>query len=254
MLEEVSRLLDEYTQWLRDKTYLREVGDWVEITTPYLDRHNDRLQIYASRSNGDFLLTDDAYVIQDLKLSGCELDTKKRRELLDMTLNGFGVQREGDAIQVRASSGNFAQRKHNLTQALLAVNDLFYLAEPSVRSLFMEDVAAWLELVEVRYTPTVKFTGKSGYDHVFDFVIPASRSAPERIVDAMNKPSRDRAQSVAFAWIDIKDVRKPDATAYVLVNDQEVEPPTAVYEALRSYDVVPVPWSKRDDFREALAA
>jgi len=25
---------------------------------------------------------------------------------------------------------------------------------------------------EIRYTPSVKFTGKSGYDNLFDFVIP----------------------------------------------------------------------------------
>ena len=35
--------------WLKDKTTLREVdGEWVEITTPYLDRHNDALQIYCA--------------------------------------------------------------------------------------------------------------------------------------------------------------------------------------------------------------
>jgi len=56
MLEEIRALLDQYSAWLRDKTNLREVNDWVEITTPYLDRHNDYLQIYARRVNGSFLL------------------------------------------------------------------------------------------------------------------------------------------------------------------------------------------------------
>jgi hypothetical protein len=58
---------------------------------------------------------------------------------------------------------------------MLAVNDLFYLAEPFVKSLFFEDVVAWMDESEVRYTPKVKFTGVSGYDHLFDFVIPKSR-------------------------------------------------------------------------------
>ncbi|WP_418888699.1 DUF1829 domain-containing protein, partial [Methanothrix soehngenii] len=37
----------------------------------------------------------------------------------------------------------------------------------------------------------MKFTGKSGYDHLFDFVIPKSKKRPERILQAINRPSRD---------------------------------------------------------------
>lgn len=46
MIDEVRGLLDQYAQWVRDKSILREVNDpYVEITTPYLDRHNDYTQI-----------------------------------------------------------------------------------------------------------------------------------------------------------------------------------------------------------------
>lgn len=58
MINEIEELIDQYTAWLRDKTATRQVTpDWVEITTPYLDRHNDYLQIYARQQNGHFLLT-----------------------------------------------------------------------------------------------------------------------------------------------------------------------------------------------------
>jgi hypothetical protein len=91
---EIEKLLKDYREWLKDKTSLRQVnGSWVEITTPYLDRHNDALQSYARRENGGFVLTDDSYTIHDLESSGCKLDTEKRRDLLQMTLNGFGVKR-----------------------------------------------------------------------------------------------------------------------------------------------------------------
>ena len=52
MIEEVQVLLDRYVAWLKDKSTLRQIDDWVQITTPYLDRHNDYLQIYAKRQNG----------------------------------------------------------------------------------------------------------------------------------------------------------------------------------------------------------
>src|SRR6266481_4343495 len=141
MVQEIEKLLNDYRVWLRDKTTLREVnGEWVEITTPYIDRHNDALQIYARAENGGYVLTDDRYTIHDLEASGCNLHTDKRQELLKMTLNGFGVKLQDEALKVHATAENFPLRKHSLIQAMLAVNDLFYLAKPMVESLFFEDV------------------------------------------------------------------------------------------------------------------
>ncbi len=254
MIDEVQKLLDQYLAWLKDKTTLRQVKDWIEITTPYLDRHNDYLQIYAKRDNNGFFLTDDGYIIGDLRRSGCELESKKRKELLTLTLNGFGVKLVGDELIVHASSDNFALRKHNIVQAMLAVNDLFYLAVPMVASLFLEDVTSWLDLHEIRYTPKVKFTGKSGYDHLFDFVIPASKRQPERILQAINRPSRDTAQAVAFSWIDTKKVRPANSRAYAFLNDSEHAPSVSVLDALRNYDVQPILWSGREKVKDELAA
>jgi len=254
MIDDIQRLLDDYLAWLRDKTTLRQIDQWVEITTPYLDRHNDYVQIYAKKDNGGFLLTDDGYTIDDLEHSGCKLHSPKRQDLLNMTLNGFGVQLHNNALQVHSSGGNFALRKHNLVQAMLAVNDMFYLSVPLVTSLFYEDVVSWLDLHEVRFTAKVKFTGKTGYDHLFDFVIPKSRRQPERIVHTINRPNRDTAQAVAFAWIDTKEVRPPESKAYALLNDSDNAIPTPVLDALRNYDVRPIPWSQREEMREELAA
>ena len=252
MIDEIGKLLDDYRAWLKDKTTLREVQDWVEITTPYLDRHNDYVQIYARKDNGAYVLTDDGYTIRDLEQSGCKLESPKRRDLLGMTLNGFGVSQAGDELTVRASPGDFAQRKHNLLQAMLAVNDLFYLAEPHIANLFFEEVVAWLDLLEVRYTPTVRFTGKSGLDHTFPLVIPKSRQQPERILLVINHPNRDSAEAAAFAWLDTKETRPVESSLYAVLNDSEQPIPSQVSDALRNYDIAAVPWSKRDTVRERL--
>jgi len=255
MINEVQQLLDQYWVWLKDKTKLREVGgEWVEITTPHLDRHNDYLQIYARRQSGGLVMTDDGYIIGDLIRGGCKLDSPKRQALLNMTLAGFGVQLVEGRLELHASPENFALRKHNLLQAMLAVNDLFYLAIPMVASLFYEDVVSWLEASDVRYTPNVKFTGKSGYDHLFDFVIPKSRKQPERILHTITRPSKDTAEAAAFKWIDTRDVRSSDSRAYALLNDQEQGVPQGVVDALTSYDIRSVVWSGREQVREELAA
>lgn len=252
MIEDLERLLGDYIRWLKDKTVFRQVKDWVEITTPYLDRHNDYVQIYAKKTDTGFVLTDDGYTINDLEQSGCKLESAKRRDLLKMTLNGFGVQLHENALKVHANPENFGLRKHNLIQAVLAVNDMFCLAVPMVANLFYEDVVAWLDLNDVRYTPKVKFTGKSGYDHLFDFVVPKSRQQPERIIQTVNRPNRDTTQAVAFSWIDTREVRPPDSRAYALLNDSEHAVSQAVVDALANYNVRPVSWSRRDSVRDEL--
>jgi Domain of unknown function DUF1829/Domain of unknown function DUF1828 len=255
--QEIAKLLNDYRSWLREKTTLREVnGSWVEITTPYLDRHNDALQIYARAENGGYTLTDDSYTVHDLEASGCNLNTDKRKDLLKMTLNGFGVRmNNNEALEVHASPENFPARKHNLVQAILAVNDLFYLASPIVESLFFEDVVAWLDGHDVRYTPKVKLTGTSGFDHLFDFVIPKSpRKQPERIVQAINRPTRDSAEAFIYAWSDNREVRPPDSKAYAVLNDQQQPISSGVLDAFRNYKIQPVPWSLRTEAAAELAA
>ena len=254
MIQDIQRLLDTYHAWLKDKTALRQIDQWIEITTPYLDRHNDYIQIYARKANGGYVLTDDGYTLNDLEQNGCKLQSQKRQELLRMTLNGFGVQLRNNALEVHSSPDNFPLRKHNLVQAMLAVNDMFFLAVPMVASLFYEDVVAWLDVHDIRYTPKVKFTGKTGYDHLFDFVIPKSRRQPERIIQTMNRPNRDTAQAVVLSWVDTKEVRSADSRAYALLNDSEQTVSPNVLDALRSYDVRAVPWSERENLREELVA
>lgn len=253
---EIEKLLNDYRAWLKDKTTLRELnGEWVEITTPYLDRHNDALQIYARQQNGGYLLTDDSYTIHDLESSGCALKSEKRQDLLKMTLNGFGVKLNSEALEIHASAESFPSRKHNLIQAMLAVNDLFYLAKPVVESLFFEDVVAWLDANDIRYTPRAKFTGISGYDHLFDFVIPKSRKKePERIIQAINRPTRDSAEAFIYAWTDTRDIRPVDSKAYAILNDAEQSISGGVMDAFRNYSIQPVPWSDRAQVVAELAA
>jgi len=255
MIEEIQKLIDEYTRWLKDKTILKEVDkDWVKITTPHLDRHNDCLQLYTRKAGNGYLLTDDGYIINDLLNTGCALDTPKRQELLKLTLAGFGVQLDGEELLIKATSDNFSLKKHNIIQAMLAVNDLFYLASPMVTSLFFEDVTSWLDLTEIRYSPKIKFTGKTGYDHMFDFVIPKSKKEPERIIQTLNSPKKDSAEALVFKWLDTKETRPPESKLYAFLNNTNINVSQAVMDALKNYEAEPVLWTKREVVRERLVA
>jgi hypothetical protein len=252
-IDEIRVLVDRYRDWLKDRTSIKQIhGDWIEITTPFLDRHNDYIQMYARRKNGEYELTDDGNTLLDLEASGCALDTPRRKELLKITLNGFAVESHDRKLVVKANPENFSVRKHSLIQAILAVNDLFHIASPNVKSLFKEDVAAWLELQEVRYLPDIQFTGKSGYVHQFDFAIPRSKSAPERILKAINNPTKDAAQSLIFAWLDTREARPLESQAVSLLNDAAKPVPTAVLDALQQYQIVTFLWSQRENARSMM--
>lgn len=247
-------LVDQYFSWLKSKTAWREINGWTEITTPYLDRHNDYIQIYLRQNGDEWELTDDGETLADLIQSGCELDTPRRKALLQTTLNGFGMHFANGAITVKTKQDSFALRKHNLIQAILAVNDLFYLARASVESFFFEDVALWMDDSDIRYTQRVKFSGRTGYDHLFDFVVPKSKKEPERILRVVNNPAKDQANAVILSWVDTKDARPSNSVAYAVLNDKERTISDGVVEALKNYDITPLPWSQRHEFRERLAA
>lgn len=255
MKDEIAKLLDQYSLWLKDRTVLKEINHKsVEITTPYLDRHNDYLQVYVQKEGNHFLLTDDAYILTDLENSGCKIDTPRREELLRITLSGFGIQLEGKRMVTHASADNFSRKKHSIIQAMLAINDLFYLASPYVSSFFYEDVTKWLDLSEIRYTPKVKFSGKTGYDHMFDIVVPKSKKAPERILQTINNPKKDTAEVLLYKWLDTKDARPEDSKLYAFLNDANYRISEGVIDALQNYEAKPVLWSAREDVRGELAA
>jgi len=253
-VEEVSSLLHEYREWLKERTSLKRIdSSWIQVNTPFLDRHNDYIQIYIRKQEGTFILSDGGETIQDLEISGCSLDTPKRKQLMRMALNGFGADLKHNQIVVKASSENFASRKHALVQAILAINDLFYTASSVVESLFKEDVAQWLEQYNIRYLPDVQFVGQSGYTHNFDFAIPRSKRAPERLLKAINIPNKDIAQSFIFAWLDTRSTRPEDAKAFAVLNDRKRDAPPTIIDAFGNYDIQPILWSYREEKREELA-
>jgi len=225
-----------------------------EITTPFLDRHNDHLQIYLRPENGHFVLTDGGYILADLEMSGVDINTPKRRQILDTILKGFGVRREGDELRVEAHQEDLPRKKHALLQAMLAVNDMFVMGQEQVLSLFLEDVEAYLRAHNVRFVARIKLTGRSGFDHHFDFAIPASDKRPERLLRAINTPSRDNIEVLCFAWSDTREVRTPDAQALALLNDTDRQIGSDALQALKAYQITPVPWSGREKYVEELVA
>ena len=231
---ECEQLIETYLSWLRTGITVEGLEEGCELTTPFLDRHNDHLQIYATRTNGKIELTDDGYILADLRASGLELSTPKRRAILETTLNGFGVQINHNRLVVEASQRNLGQRLHALVQAMLAVNDMFMMAQPRVETLFWEDVRAFFDANDIRYSPRVKLAGRTGFDHNVDFLIPRSRQHVEKLVQTINSPNKSTVSSCLFTISDIREARGESVEAYAFLNDDGREVGGDVLEALES--------------------
>jgi len=251
--QECEQLVEAYVKWLRKGLSVEKLEEACELTTPFLDRHNDHLQIYAVKHDGKIVISDDGYILSDLRTSGLDLNTPKRKAVLEAVLNGFGVRTDGRQILVEASQRNLGQRLHALVQAMLAVNDMFVMAQPRVAGFFWEDVKDFLDEHDIRYSPRVKISGRSGFDHAIDFLIPKSRTRPERFIQAINAPNKNTIGTYLFALGDMRDARGDGSEAYAFLNDREREVGGDVIEALEAYEVKAALWSRREDYVEALA-
>ena len=242
MLDE-NKFIEAYLSWLREKISFANIDNALEITTPFLDNHNDHVQIYIKQLNDHFIITDDGYTISDLTMSGCDLSTDRRKDVFQVILNGFGVKSNGREIYVEATKSNYPQKKHALLQAIISVSDMFMLSRSRVSGVFLEDIELFFDQNDIRFTPSIQISGKSGFFHTYSFVIPASRQKPERLIRAINNPTREKAESVLFSWNDTKDMRKKDSMMYVFLNDMDQNIRSGVADAFLQYDANPVLWS-----------
>lgn len=254
-MDNLKNLVDNYYDWLKDRTILKQINDVCEITTPYLDRHNDYIQIYAIKDNDKYKLTDDGNTIKDLLISGCSLDSQKRQKMLQVILNGYGIDLEDKEILVtKTTNSDFPLKKHNLIQAIIDVNNMFYLANSTVESLFYDDVKSWFDTIDVRYNERIPFIGKSGYSRTFDFVIPRSKNAPERLIKTLNNPNKQNADSIIFDWLDIESARPEGSRPFVLINNEEKNISNSIMDSFENYNISAIPWSKKEEVRERLVA
>ena len=124
---DIQKMIKEYTDWLYSSFSAVQVGEYYELTTPYLDRYNDHMQIYVKQeSNGSYLLTDDGDIITSLASSGLSISrSPKRKRMLEHITRNFGISMNGNALEIRARKDTYPQKKHMLLQAMMTIDDMF---------------------------------------------------------------------------------------------------------------------------------
>jgi hypothetical protein len=245
----MKHLIDSYVDWIRDSIALREVGHgWHEIVTPFLNHKNDMIELYVRQyENEKIILSDGGNTINELKLSGLDIDkSKKRLDEFNTILRSFGLHRdEKKEISIVTDVKKFPEVKHRLIQAILSIDDMVMLSEPKVESFFIEDVAIFFELNDILFVKDTTFIGKSGFSHKFDFTLPKIKDRKEVAIRAINKPRKDIIGGVMWTIEDMRIVR-PNTDGLVIINDEHGVN-DEIHQALNEYNIPYIGWSNRKD-------
>lgn len=238
--------VDSYLRWLREHLHVSAAAEGaIVISTPFLDRHHDELEIFVEREGDRLLLSDDGYTLRDLRHAGIDLSKGARREHLVRILANHGVALEGDELQIRTDERGFAKHKHAMIQAMLAVDGLHVTARETVAKFFKEDVEEFLRAQGAPIFPDANLPGRSGFEHHFDALLPRGLTHPDRVIKAVATLDTDRAKALCFAIDDARKVRSTPLEVLAYLDDREKKPTQEVLAALRQYQVKPILWSER---------
>lgn len=91
------------------------------ITLKYLDYHNDYVQIYLIANEHGYTLTDDGWILEDIKYLIADDESQISMERI---LQRFGIERNKDEISVKTDLLNLTLTKENFMLAINVTNEL----------------------------------------------------------------------------------------------------------------------------------
>lgn len=251
LIAEAHKVIDDYARWINQSIVAIQRGNAVEIVTPVLNHDNDHMSVLlGERDDNRYVVTDQGLVIGNLEFGGASVSTGQRNEKLERILSGYGFKRNADnELYVCATKDELPLRINMLLQAMASIDDMYLLAQDTVRNLFSEDVATWMLEHDVRFVDGPSFMGKSGLSYRFDFAIGRSKTAPERLLKVVNTPKRENVTNALFWWNDVEAVRK-ESKGYLFLNAHNARNGVIqeeVLNACRNYGVTPVSWGVNEE-------
>lgn len=236
---------------MRDNTEIRSIrDDAVEINTPFMDRHNDGIQIFAVRVGDKIRLTDDGYTITDLEQSGCPINTEKRKGILNTILNVNGVAKSEDGslyVDVDPKDKHsFTSKKNDLLNTILRVSDMHVLATSGTSSTFQFDVGAWLDSKSVPGVQNVRYTGRSGVDLTVDFAISRRIMGAPTLLQSVARPD---VQSMARIIFMREELQSVTSRVCAIINDHGLSESKSsnISMIAKEYGIPTLHWTSRDE-------
>lgn len=245
---DIKSMIDEYVDFLKNNFTYRQIEKGYEITTPFLDNKNDRIQIFVDDIDGEeILLSDDGITVSNLLDAGVNL-TPARKQIMSNIAIGYGVILDRNCLTIKTTIKEFAAKKHALLQAIIKIGDLSFTTQSRVSAMFADDVAAYFDENDIACVQDIFVAGKSGFMHKYDFVLAKNKYFNERFCEAINKPSKTNIMNLIFSWQDTLPQRQKtgkDGDLYAFLNDEN-KYSEKLEEALNEYQIRPIRKSKMD--------
>jgi hypothetical protein len=241
---ETDTLIEEYGEWLKRESSIRKIGEWHEITLPFLDRSNDDLCFYAKTDGQTIDFTDDGYTIESFSQNGLTL-TDARRDRASRLARKYGAKIELDGQITLSSDGVHADAMNRYAQALTGIGSMLETSQKRVAEYFADDVAQKLDECNVFYTPNIGIRGISNYENNFDFLFQRSAKHPTRFCQAPNRLDRDSVRAIMFGWNDTRKApERTDSKLIIIGDDREGPLQDSAVQALDNYGVPVIPYSE----------
>lgn len=228
----------------------------IRLDTPFYNRHNDTIIIYIQElKNGHIKITDAGYTLDDLESDGIFINKSKNKvNIMLRQLKSFAVNldKNTNELYIESSIADYAVNQNLLIQAVLFVNDMFLLSNKRVASIFLSEVAGFLEDNNIRSVTNRNIIGATGMVHHFDFSIPGFKNIPERLIRVMNSSNNEYyAKSIAMDMRQAKEVI-PETSFYAFINDDS-KVDEKVINLFEFEGIKPVLFSKKSEYIKELA-
>ena len=249
-------LLNQYTEWLREKYTVNRLETSDEIITPFTNNLNDRIRLYIEYISEDTLrLSDDGNTLNELEMSGLDINTRTRQKILDNILSNFNVELTNDVLNVTTSYRDFPIKKHNMVQAILRVNDLLMTQKKNVINLFNEEVYRFFDDNSIYGTPGAHLVGQSGLSYHIDFTLPRTANRPETLIQFVNNPNFNNITTQKFIFDDINKRRSrtaPNSKLMIVANDLENRISSTAQAVAVSEQFTILKWSDKVELLQAV--
>jgi len=120
----IDNLMSEYFQQLRTHTKIQQEGEFYSICFPFLDRHNDYLELYVRPvEDNRLLITDDGFSITDAVQRG--VDFTSLQWSLSKLLDNTGIAIAGNKLKIICSKDKFHESLNKMIVAVIQIGGIY---------------------------------------------------------------------------------------------------------------------------------
>lgn len=252
---ECNAVVSKCLEWLGEGFSAQYLGGDCVVTTPFLDRRNDHIQIRVRKRDGRYVISDGGTTMPDMVDGGFSLGKTVNKELVAYITSGYGVQLDDKAnsLGVEADDTNVGQRMNFLLQAIMAMNSnvpVPALPKISPRAQFENMVSDHLQSLDIFIKGKAGVPGISGYLHEMETVSSTSDSSSTRYFKAFHSPDKRSVKEFLFQLEDVHQYNGGNGIrkSIAVLNDEKKPDCGSEINALEKYDVAHALWMKRDDW------